>query len=205
MNSFVPLENPFSYVGTEGPWDERELHQAFLNAKIIQIQVPSAQRTLPPVFGANTCEQVRVSGEDEFHSMAQSKWEIWDLKFTQVGLLNRKDDILEGGKKSSNRKWKSWSVVLTGSQLLLYRDPTLATSLSQSSASGQQTLSTHAVVFRPDESFSLKDAIAVYDRSYTKVCNCVLKLKHVLTRAPVQTYHEILPSRWPSNFVASCE
>lgn len=185
MNSFVPLENPFSYEGTEGSWDERELHQAFLNASIVHIQVPSTLRTLPPVFGANTCEQPRVSGEDGCNNATQSKWEVWDLKFTKVGLLNRKDDILEGGKKSSNRKWKSWSVVLTGSQLLFYRDPTLATSLLQSSPSSQQTQPVHTVVFGPDESFSLKDAIAVYDRSYTKVCSCMFNPKQVLIRVPV--------------------
>lgn len=42
------------------------------------------------------------------------------LKITKVGLLSRKDDLTEGGKKAASRKWRGWSVVLTGSQLLFF-------------------------------------------------------------------------------------
>lgn len=42
------------------------------------------------------------------------------LKITKIGLLSRKEDLAEGGKKAASRKWKGWSVVLTGSQLLFF-------------------------------------------------------------------------------------
>lgn len=167
----MSLENPFSYEGTDGPWDEHELHEAFLTANIVHVEAPSNQRTLP-VFTVGTIGQSPAAGVDPLSSL-NSDAEIWNLKLTKVGLLNRKDDTLERGKKSSNRKWKTWSVVLTGSQLLFFRDPTWATSLSQSyDAVDQQAQPPHAIAFKPDESFSLKDAIAVYDRSYTKVSGC---------------------------------
>lgn len=41
------------------------------------------------------------------------------LRITKVGLLSRKEDVLDG-KKASSRKWKTYSVVLTGSQLLFF-------------------------------------------------------------------------------------
>lgn len=45
---------------------------------------------------------------------------ISSLKITKVGLLSRKEDLIEGGRKSASRKWRGWSVVLTGSQLLFF-------------------------------------------------------------------------------------
>lgn len=45
---------------------------------------------------------------------------ISSLKITKVGLLSRKEDLVEGGKKAPSRKWRGWSVVLTGSQLLFF-------------------------------------------------------------------------------------
>lgn len=166
----MPLENPFTYEGISGPWDEQELHEASVKANTIHIEVPSVQRT-PTMFGLHSGGTPSVSNDIESADDSRPV-ETWSLKVTKVGLLNRKDDIVEGGKKSSNRKWRTWSVILTGSQLLFFRDPTWATSLLQSSESlsDEHMASIPMVNFRPDESFSVKDAIAVYDRSYTKVC-----------------------------------
>lgn len=41
------------------------------------------------------------------------------LKIVKIGVLSRKEDFVQG-KKSASRKWKSWSVILTGSQLLFF-------------------------------------------------------------------------------------
>ena len=112
-----------------------------------------------------------VTGFSEISPLTRTP-QTWNLKITKVGLLNRKDELLEGGKKPmTNRKWKPWSVILTGSQLLFFRDISWASGLQSTlgpSADLSRTLP--AAVFRPDELFSVKDAVAVYDRSYTKVC-----------------------------------
>jgi hypothetical protein len=97
--------------------------------------------------------------------------EVWTLKVTKVGLLNRKDDAMEGWRKSSNRKWKQWSAILTGSQLLLFRDPSWAAALlAQIETPDGQPLLPQTAVFKPDEVLSMKDFVAVFDKSYTKVC-----------------------------------
>jgi hypothetical protein len=99
-----------------------------------------------------------------------STGEIWTLKVAKVSLLDRKDDIVEGGKKATNRKWKTWSIILTGSQLLFFRDPSWATSLlAQSKSPDGHVIIPQASLFKPDELLSVKDAIAVFDKSYTKV------------------------------------
>ncbi|KAF9535866.1 hypothetical protein CPB83DRAFT_753632, partial [Crepidotus variabilis] len=156
----IPLENPFSFEGTNGPWDEPKLHDAFMNAKVIEVDIPNFPQS-PTMFSlGGTVAMSPVA--DVSHMIRHS----WSLKITKIGLVNRKDDLLEGGKKAMNRKWRTWSVVLTGSQLLFCRDPTLAsTLLPQVGSSDDLTLPAN---FRPDELFSLKDALAVYDHSYTK-------------------------------------
>jgi hypothetical protein len=45
---------------------------------------------------------------------------VTHIRMSKVGLLTRKDDLLEGGKKGNWRKWKQWTVILTGSQLLFF-------------------------------------------------------------------------------------
>lgn len=80
------------------------------------------------------------------------------------------EDLTEGGKKATNRKWKEWSVILTGSQILFFRDPAWALGLiAQAESSGGQVLSPHVSLLKPDELLSVKDAIAVHDITYAKV------------------------------------
>jgi len=162
INSYIPLENPFTFEGAHGPWNEIELHNAFLKAKVFEMDVPSVSRQ-PAMFSLSP------NGSKDLPTMSLGR-QTWRLKVTKVGLLNRKDDLTEGGKKTLNRKWKTWSVVLTGSQLLFCRDPTWASVLLPlSEGSDQQPTALSNTTFRPDEFFSLKGAIAVFDCSYKKV------------------------------------
>ncbi|KAG8776166.1 hypothetical protein FRC12_001063 [Ceratobasidium sp. 428] len=85
------------------------------------------------------------------------------------GLLSRKDDLLEGGRRAGSRKWRRWAVVLTGSQLLFFREASWAALVSSATeATGlaepvQQTSS-----LKPEEVIPLKDTVALYDVNYGK-------------------------------------
>ena len=160
VQTHIPLENPFTYQGTAGPWDEQELHQAFVKANVIEVEMPAMNR-VSPMFNIGS------SGIPATELLLPN--ETWNLKMTKVGVLNRKDDMMEGGIKSSNRKWKAWSAILTGSQLLFFRDPGWASTLSPNSDSPVELVLPPSNLFKPDESFSLKDTLAVYDLTYTKV------------------------------------
>ncbi len=163
VNSLIPLDNPFTYEGKNGTWDEAELHGAFMRANVIEIDIATTNR--PPAMFS-----LYGGGAIDFQNTRHLDRGTWRLKVTKVGLLNRKDDLLEGGKRASNRKWKTWSVILTGSQLLFCRDPTsAATLLLPSEASDRRLESPQNAVLRPDDFLCLKDAIAIYDRSYIKV------------------------------------
>lgn len=172
IESYIPLESPYSYEGTAGPWNEEELLRAFALANVIEVGAPDQNRStsffnLGTVTGAPPSPLVASMGASP--QIPHSTGDAWTLRVTKVGLLNRKDDVLEGGKKAMNRKWKLWSVILTGSQLLFFRDPSAATLLTQSSSPNGQIIYPESPVFRPDELLSVKDAIAVFDKSYIKV------------------------------------
>jgi hypothetical protein len=79
--------------------------------------------------------------------------------------------VVDGGKRSAIRKWRQWSVILTATQLLFFRDTTWASALMEQKASGelQQSLLPHSAFLRPDELVSLHDTVAVFDTLYTKV------------------------------------
>ncbi|KAG5644739.1 hypothetical protein DXG03_007868 [Asterophora parasitica] len=172
VEAFVPKESPYSYEGTAGPWDEAQLQLSF--AKASQIEVGASTEASRAFFnlgiGGVPVSPLGNIGPPTTPLSASATGDVWTLKLTKVGLLNRKDDVLERGKKASNRKWRQWSVVLTGSQLLFFRDHSWASSLLSAQSDGQ-TVFPQSVLFKPDELLSVKDAIAVYDKSYTKYSN----------------------------------
>lgn len=174
VNALIPLDNPFTYEGSNGSWDEHKVHDCFLHAPVVDVNVPLAPRTM---FGLGSVNSMHLSPVAASSSNSvNSKYELCSIQITKVGLLNRKDDLLEGGRKASSRKWKPCSIILTGYQLLLFRGPNWASTLSKPFDKESQTLDGHPLteLFRPDESFSLKDTIAIYDQTYTKVskiCN----------------------------------
>jgi hypothetical protein len=95
------------------------------------------------------------------------------LRVAKVGLLNRKDTTLDIGKRAKAGKWRLWSVILTSSQLLFFRDHTWATSLQEQMKSmgyrDERILVPPVSLLKPDEMLSLKDSVALFDPSYDKV------------------------------------
>ncbi|KAG6872881.1 hypothetical protein C0995_005739 [Termitomyces sp. Mi166 len=171
VDSLIPRENPYSYEGTAGPWDEVQLQRSFLMANQVEVSVVADPGRASPFFSKATINGLAgPSGNNGIAAPAAapiSAGEIWSLRLTKVGLLNRKDDVLEGGKKATNRKWKPWSVILTGSQLLFFRDLSWANSLLSISPE-RQKLHPQSGFLRPDELLSVRGAIAIYDKSYTR-------------------------------------
>ncbi|KAF7339914.1 Arf guanine nucleotide exchange factor sec74 [Mycena venus] len=174
VDSYVPRENPYSFQGTAGPWDEQDLQLAFAKANVIEVGAATSFRvtTLLSLGPGGGPPMSPMGAFPDTGALPEvSSGEVLSLRVTKVGILNRKDDFLEGGKKSSNRKWRPWSVILTGSQLLLFRDPAWAAGLIAQAESPDAQFAFPQTVFRPDELLSVKDAIAVFDRSYTKYEN----------------------------------
>lgn len=142
--------------------------RAFARASLVEVAAENRYLS-SPWFGLNV-----GGGPNNMAMMAVPPYtvshEVLSLKVTKVGFLQRKDDVLEGGRKAGNRKWKEWSVMLTGSQLLFSRDPGWASAIQSQLATEAGSVS-RASIPRPDEMLSVRDAVAVFDRSYTKVCH----------------------------------
>lgn len=180
--TWVPWQSPFSYEGTAGPWNEEELRRAFAKAGVIEVGGMDERRMAPSPFfsmavvgvttpvsapGPGMALSTSAAGALADVNPFASARDVWTLKVTKAGLLQRKDDTAEGGRRAGNRKWREWSVILTGSQLLFFRDSAWAASfLAQMDTPEAEA---PASLLRPDELVSVKGAIAVFDRSYTRV------------------------------------
>ncbi|EIN13503.1 hypothetical protein PUNSTDRAFT_140028 [Punctularia strigosozonata HHB-11173 SS5] len=210
VEAYVPLESPFSYSGTSDNWDHEALQRAFAKAGRIEVDAGVSRPVSSAFFGlavGGASTPIMGGGGSLSHTsgafpdIAPPSRDVWTLKVTKIGVLSRKDDTVEGGKKASNRKWREWCVVLTGSQLLFFRDPTWAAGVlaeaTATSADGQTTIS-HGSMLRPDELLSVKDAVAVFDRTYTKYPNTLRFVmadgRHIL----LQTSDETQLNEWIS-------
>ncbi|TDL28672.1 hypothetical protein BD410DRAFT_811733 [Rickenella mellea] len=179
VENYVPQRNPYSYQGTAGSWDEKQLHRAFAHPDVIEVDSSESRRKSSILLTHFALSVGGAPGPILQHSTGVPDLspvpfipDVATLKVTKVGLLNRKEDVAEGGKRATNRKWKEWSVILTGSQLLFFRDPAWALGLiAQIESDGGQVLSPPMSLWRPDELLSTKDAIAVHDATYIKYNN----------------------------------
>lgn len=101
--------------------------------------------------------------------------DVWSFKLTKIGVINRKEDVLDGGKRAPGRKWRQFKVALTGSQLLFFKDlkwdqMLIEKGVNGAAGTGREMVPPTASLVKPDEVLSVNDAIALYDISYTKVC-----------------------------------
>jgi hypothetical protein len=170
VEEYITLKNHYSYKGNSGVWDEEDMHKTFINAGVIEV-VGSDRRMSTLAFALNfggivAAPQNSHQPSDTTHTPHQ----VSALRVAKAGLLYRKDTSLDIGKRVKASKWRLWSVILTNSQLLFFRDQTWATSLQeQMRCHDGQVLVPPAQLLKPDEVLSLKDSVALHDRSHDKV------------------------------------
>ncbi|GAA6058971.1 hypothetical protein JCM10212_001681 [Sporobolomyces blumeae] len=202
VESLIPFKSPFSYTGTTSFFNATSLHLLFARAPILQIttrprsssrsQVTPLAVQNPPPNRPSSASGVAphpalegsplaptVSSGTFVSNPTKDKGTVSSLKITKAGVLSRKEDLAEGGRKAASRKWKAWSVVLTGSQLLFFKDSHFAQSLQQAlenaAASAQPRPDDHHVLsftlqtpFKPDAVLSLANTAALFDSTYKR-------------------------------------
>jgi hypothetical protein len=168
VEEYAPLEKRYSYKVNSTPWNEKDMHEAFINAHIIE--VGGAERRMSTMFARN------IGGFGTTHpslhqpSSSANSSRASALRVAKAGLLSRKDTTLDIGKRAKAGKRRLWSVVLTSSQLLFFRDPSWATILqAQMKHRDGSVLIPPVSLLKPDEVLSLKDSVALHDRSDDKV------------------------------------
>ncbi|KAH8921473.1 hypothetical protein BT69DRAFT_1351581 [Atractiella rhizophila] len=159
VQSIIPPKNPFSYTGTNPFFNASDLHAAFSRAYIVPVAV-SPQETIPLNLGDYIQPDLNLIGS------------FSNLKVAKAGILSRKEDLVEGGKKSTSRKWKAWGVILTGSQLLFFKDSSwveeVVSQIRVSDSSFGHTEFAPVSGLTPDAVLSLADSLALYDASYER-------------------------------------
>ncbi|TBU64967.1 hypothetical protein BD310DRAFT_804776 [Dichomitus squalens] len=169
VHSFIPPESPYRYRGTADSWDEDELQRAFALAGTVELSSVDSRYVSSPWFTLSVSGGPGPVFQSTVGSLPPLTASTWNVKVTKVGLMLRKEDILEGGKRAMSRKWREWCVLLTGSQLMFFRDTTWATHIqAQVSPTDGHLVIPHAALPQPEETYSVRDTIAVFDKTYTK-------------------------------------
>lgn len=170
VEAYIPLEGHYSYKDNSGVMNEEDMHKTFINAGTIEVVGPERRMSTLGFalnFGgiATTQQNIQLPPGPTY-----SPHQASSLRVAKAGLLNRKDTSLDIGKRVKASKWRLWSVVLTNSQLLFFRDHSWATSLQeQMRYRDGRILVPPAPLLKPDEVLSLKDSVALHDRSHDKV------------------------------------
>ena len=169
----MPLTSPYTFRGPAGDGNFEEIHEKFLKARSANLNMETS--LVSPMFfnlSSPTLSPSPVNGD------VTPAYAGCVVRLVKVGILNRKDDTVEGGKRAIARKWKAWGAIVTNSQLLFYRDATQVVNIQRQLEESGDLPPPRFVLARPDELWSLKNTLAVSDKSYTKV---FLYSTHIVT------------------------
>jgi hypothetical protein len=154
--SFIPLNTPYSYEPELLTLSAESLQRTFAQASLIEVDMASYAATSVIRIGYRTSSSNLPTPSSEKSFL---------LRVSKIGVLRKKEHMTDTGKKAGNRKWRPFSVLLTGSQLLFFRDLSWVDILGEEDSLSLPPGS----LFKPDEVISLNNAIALIDSSYTKV------------------------------------
>lgn len=157
LKEVMDLDDTYNHIGTNGPPNMNDLHQAFTKSGILQI---ISLRSRPDAFMQASLD-----------NPADSHPGLVDIKVAKVGLLWRKDPK----KKRARSPWAEWGAVLTFSQLYFFRNVTWVRSLMaqhdayvKNGRKGTLVFKPPLAEFKPDGIMSTHDAVALLDSSYKK-------------------------------------
>ncbi|CAG8433908.1 7888_t:CDS:2 [Funneliformis mosseae] len=156
IRHLVPVENPYSYMGTYPSLDTVGLHRAFASAHTIRVTGVQTRRN-GETFNPTNTSLPPLDEEDG----------TFVLKITKGGKLGRKVDLVEGKKKGGFvRSWRQYGVILSGSQLMFFKDE--AWFNTQMAELHNSEKSKKRPTLRPDVILMTAESVAVYDRTYKK-------------------------------------
>lgn len=182
IENVIPEDDPFSFTGTESHLDVPTLARAYMSAPSIEVVAstrrPSVSTAPNPADGMMPGSAWSGPEMIGHGGLGNENDSTLTLRIFKVGIVNRKDEVTEKGKKAS-RKWKSCGMVLSSSQLLFFRDlvwiDALQAQISEQLADATPEERKRGIIitpkitnFRPDGVLSLGDAIALKDDSFER-------------------------------------
>ncbi|KAF9650747.1 hypothetical protein BDM02DRAFT_3111798 [Thelephora ganbajun] len=163
VESTMPFANPYTFRGPVDDANHEEIHEKFLQARSADLNMETS--LVSPTFFNISSPMLPTSSVNDDAVPAYASCVV---KLVKIGILNRKDDIVEGGKRAIARKWKGWGAIVTNSQVLFYRDATQVMNIQRQFEESADLPPPRIVLARPDELWSLKNTLAVTDKSYIK-------------------------------------
>ncbi|KAI8979477.1 hypothetical protein BDF20DRAFT_510115 [Mycotypha africana] len=106
LERLMPAENSFSYKRSLKPIPIMELHFAILKAKTLCLSGVKSKHYHYP------------------HNSSSSNSNTYTIRVTKAAILERKYDLIQGGKRATARSWRSFGVILSGSQIIFFSDVT---------------------------------------------------------------------------------
>ncbi|KAJ1655975.1 hypothetical protein IWQ61_004362 [Dispira simplex] len=110
LGPYVPTQSPYSYHSTQSILRDTIMRGVF------KMNVPMVR---PYLHAVGHRPQLAIANHTHAEKTGPS---VTVLRCTKEGFLVRKVDVLENGKRAPVRNWKDFWVVLSGSQLVLFRN-----------------------------------------------------------------------------------
>lgn len=178
IEDLIPEEEPFSASSLDA--DPASLASAYMMSPSLQIEEvlrPGSSQSDFAGIDASLASIAPPKGTAAGSQSAGSK-SVVTVRIFKVGIIHRKADVVEKGKKASKR-WKACGMILTSSQLLFFQDmewidalrSQIAEQLAAAAPEDRRKgilLNPPVAKFQPDGVLSLADAIALRDDNFDR-------------------------------------
>ncbi|CAG8441862.1 2910_t:CDS:2 [Scutellospora calospora] len=159
IKDIIPTENPYSYMGTLPALDITNLYRVFSTTNTIKITGVKNRRNSHTSFKDTSNSNKSTNNDDDGTFL---------LNITKSGKLGRKVDLIDGKRRNSFiRNWKIYGVILSGSQLMFFKDETMF-NVQMKRLNNYKDSSSISPVLKPDAILMTADSVAVYDKNYDK-------------------------------------
>ncbi|ORX99714.1 hypothetical protein K493DRAFT_335623 [Basidiobolus meristosporus CBS 931.73] len=164
ISLFEPGRGQYSYRGSQSVVREAFLRTAF------KLKVSGVKTYFQDTIGGRHMSAIAGPQEPEDFSI---------LKCAKEGLVSRKCDLMDGGKRATRRSWKELWMVLSGSQLIFFQD--VAWFKNQNHRLSKASPKPHSIL-------STENCICLIDKDYNTYPN-VFRLVTPTCREYLFRYH----------------
>ncbi|KAL1918616.1 uncharacterized protein VTP21DRAFT_2638 [Calcarisporiella thermophila] len=152
VEQLIPEKDPFIRYT---PSNITNLRRSFRTLRNISIAGVRSRQTQSPHHNAKDAE--RNTADKNGVGACENR-----LRAVKMSILEKKNDLSQGGTKATVRLWRPYGVALTAGQLVLFPDIETFKELTN----GGETSA--ASMLRPSVILSIRDGFCVHDQSYHK-------------------------------------
>ncbi|KAK9767474.1 hypothetical protein K7432_002701 [Basidiobolus ranarum] len=175
ISLFEPDRAQYSYRGSQSVLREAFLRTAF------KLKVGGVKTYFQGSITSRPMSGFAITGP-------QDNGDFSILKCAKEGLVSRKCDLMDGGKRTTRRNWKELWMVLSGSQLIFFQDINWFKNPGHRSQKGRHGSAYLASTPKPHSIISTENCICLIDKDYNTYPN-VFRLVTPTGREYLFRYH----------------